>query len=546
MWTIKRKGSNGSLGGKAETKARRQMKISLVGIKKLDGLPKATKFKGKRPRKTAQLLPEDWDVYSKTYVCTHGPPYQARGKERGSTRRSEGLNDVAVVHKAGATVKGILQYIRERTGKQIRLKDVHNMIQTQRINNQGGKNDARWPVITFQTAKMKCLFRAFPEVGLMDSTHDTNANRYKPFGFVVHDVFGKGRYVHHALVESEHKVNLRRVIEIFKKNNAEWEKVKAVHEKSVLKEEKKELEALMSLLVYAKTAIEYDDARATLLEALSENAEHPLYNTFMDVVKGSFSIDELVATLTTLQEYADEQYIAEYHRVGGRPSGLDHDPELASLAMQIGSFAFILVSERHVLATGPNTGYAVQLLAPGKEIVMNKSTGTTHKVDTEDSLSKSLQVYLHGDVPAAVSPPDARAKQAWFRDCRTINEGDSDRWIAHSAVNDIGVGDVGGGGLLQVAFPPLRKEKAVSTTTKYIQVKAVADKVVDGMVLQSTPTFSVALQGLEAFYAALTSGDVVNFASRQTRVFPGLSQVASVGGTTLSQLSFVDQALDAA
>ncbi|KAE8951210.1 hypothetical protein PR001_g33823, partial [Phytophthora rubi] len=52
-----------------------------------------------------------------------------------------------------------------------------------------------------------------------------------------------GQYVHHALVESEHKVNLRCVIEIFKKNNPEWEKVrvfmtdKAMHEKTVLKEE---------------------------------------------------------------------------------------------------------------------------------------------------------------------------------------------------------------------------------------------------------------------------------------------------------------------
>jgi hypothetical protein len=46
-------------------------------------------------------------------------------------------------------------------------------------------------IVTFQTAKMKRLFKAFPEVVLVDSTHDTNANRYKLFSFVVHDVFGK-------------------------------------------------------------------------------------------------------------------------------------------------------------------------------------------------------------------------------------------------------------------------------------------------------------------------------------------------------------------
>jgi hypothetical protein len=46
-------------------------------------------------------------------------------------------------------------------------------------------------VIAFQSARMKRLFRAFPEVVLVDATHDTNANRYKLFSFAVHDVFGK-------------------------------------------------------------------------------------------------------------------------------------------------------------------------------------------------------------------------------------------------------------------------------------------------------------------------------------------------------------------
>lgn len=46
-------------------------------------------------------------------------------------------------------------------------------------------------VVTFKSARMKRLFRAFPEVMLVDATNDTNANRYKLFSFAVHDVFGK-------------------------------------------------------------------------------------------------------------------------------------------------------------------------------------------------------------------------------------------------------------------------------------------------------------------------------------------------------------------
>ncbi|KAE8956287.1 hypothetical protein PR001_g31783, partial [Phytophthora rubi] len=323
--------------------------------------------------------------------------------------------------------------------KKTKLKDVHNMIQRQRVKTQAGLNDAQRAlavldefcrqnggnpaeivvdsdtdvarIVTFQTAKMKRLFKAFPEVVLVDSTHDTNANRYKLFSFVVHDVFGKGQYVHHALVESEHKVNLRCVIEIFKKNNPEWEKIrvfmtdKAMHEKTVLKEEfpqarqllcqwhvvtwlkkqaarmassvKKQMKAMMGLLVYARSKMEYDEARSTMKELLGGDDTHPLYKTFLenwdnsqkewvsylrgnvphltnntnnrieskwgkikDVIKGTNSIDELVTTLITLQEYAEDQYIAEYHRVGSRPRGPDEDPELAALGMQISPFAF--------------------------------------------------------------------------------------------------------------------------------------------------------------------------------------------------------------
>ncbi|KAE9281796.1 hypothetical protein PF008_g27793 [Phytophthora fragariae] len=232
------------------------------------------KRQGKKQRKKEQFLSEEWGQYSKTLVCTHGQPYHSRGKGRrkhekvrgtecsdrvnarvkatlvnswvlrvkvsGShnhdlnehvwdeysgnrTMKDAGLQqDVEVLRKAGATAKGILQYLRERTGKKTKLKDVHNMIQRQRVKTQAGLNDAQRAlavldefcrqnggnsaeivvdfdtdvarIVTFQTAKMKRLFKAFPEVVLVDSTHDTNANRYKLFSFVVHDVFGKVCY----------------------------------------------------------------------------------------------------------------------------------------------------------------------------------------------------------------------------------------------------------------------------------------------------------------------------------------------------------------
>ncbi|KAE8879456.1 hypothetical protein PF003_g36418 [Phytophthora fragariae] len=131
------------------------------------------KRQGKKQRKKEQFLPEEWGQYSKTLVCTHGQPYHSRGKGRrkhekvrgtecsarvnarvkatlddswvlrvtvsGShnhdlnehvweeysgnrTVKDAGLQqDVEVLRKAGATAKGILQYLRERTGKCVLL-----------------------------------------------------------------------------------------------------------------------------------------------------------------------------------------------------------------------------------------------------------------------------------------------------------------------------------------------------------------------------------------------------------------------------------------
>ncbi|KAE8879969.1 hypothetical protein PF003_g35930 [Phytophthora fragariae] len=76
----------------------------------------------------------------------------------------------------------------------------------------------------------------------------------------------------------------------------------------------------------------------------------------------------------------------------------------------------------------------------------------------------------------------------------------------------------------------------------YIQSKALTEKIVDRLALQTTPTFSVAYKWLEDFYEALNNGQVVDFSLSNTASFPGLSQVASVGAATLSQTSFADPA----
>ncbi|KAE9182810.1 hypothetical protein PF005_g22336 [Phytophthora fragariae] len=121
--------------------------------------------------------------------------------------------------RAGAKPKGILAYLRAKTGKRTLLQDVHNMIQDAKKRFDPGSTDGDRAlkvldefcegtpgntaefvldsgsgvvrVVTFQSARMQRSFAAFPEVVLVDSTHDTKSNRYKLFSFAIHDVFGR-------------------------------------------------------------------------------------------------------------------------------------------------------------------------------------------------------------------------------------------------------------------------------------------------------------------------------------------------------------------
>ncbi|ETP15612.1 hypothetical protein F441_09646 [Phytophthora nicotianae CJ01A1] len=614
---------------------------------------KARKVAGKKTRKAVTLVPDEWVTYSKTLVCTHGQPYEPKGKgkrnhnnvrdtncparvnltvtasisgrwylranasgshnhavskhtyegytENRTVKDPQLKSDVAVLRKAGATAKGILQYLQERTGKKTNLKDVHNMVQRHNASVQAGLTDAQRAfavledftrqrngnaaqvlvdsetniarIATFQTARMKRLFKASPEIVFVDSTHNTNANRYKLFSFMVHDVFGKGQYVHHALVDSEEKDNLRRVVEIFKENNPEWGKIqlfmsdKAIHQKDLATRltpgVKEDAKSLMRDLVYAKSSAAYEESKATLLRLLGDNSSHKLYKTFVDnwdqskdewvtykrgdvphltnntnnriesqwgkiknVVEDSYSIDQLLSTLIALQVYAEEQYLAEYHRVGSRPTRESEDEELTKLAIHISPFAHELLSKEHYHATGTRADYTVQLDDGGMATVTSAVSGDTHEVNTRTSSCNCI--FTKTCLLPCRHVMFVRST-CNFETCVPPMRYFATRWIRHSPENDIDEGDVSTGGLKQKVLPSVPKGRALSSSNKYIEAKAITEKIVDRLALQSTPTFRVALTWLENFFEALNAGEVVDFSERGNPVFLRLSSTSSGG-----------------
>ncbi|KAL4140897.1 hypothetical protein PRNP1_014465 [Phytophthora ramorum] len=121
----------------------------------------------------------------------------------------------------------------------------------------------------------------------------------------------------------------------------------------------------------------------------------------------------------------------------------------------------------------------------------------------------------------------------------------STRWIVHAPQNNIDEGDVGVGGFYKSSCAAIRKDIVVGSTDKYIKTKALAEKIIDRMALQSTPTFRVALEWMQGFFDALQGGDVPRFVMEATtsNVLTVLSQESSMSSTGLTQISYVNPSL---
>ncbi|KAE9315544.1 hypothetical protein PR003_g18962, partial [Phytophthora rubi] len=221
--------------------------------------------------------------------------------------------------------------------KSMDLRDVHNLLAAGTRKNQGRKTDEERTVsllrefcetdgnaatlsvddssglvhaVCFQTARQKRLFTAFPEVILVDTTHDTNKNKYKLFSI-------QGQYVYHSLVESEMADNLSFCLKEFKESNPAWVNIRVVvtdkdfNEKDVLAdafpdarqllcqfhvidylrkqvgsrcgrgaEDKKNIIAALQLMMKAESATAYSAYREEMLRSLGNDKKDAFFEYF--------------------------------------------------------------------------------------------------------------------------------------------------------------------------------------------------------------------------------------------------------------------------
>ncbi|KAE9287528.1 hypothetical protein PR003_g26031 [Phytophthora rubi] len=355
---------------------------------------------------SAALVPDEWVFYAKTFVCTHAGKYKPRGegkRKRQQSRllgceaqinacvqvvddsvptfavrittarlehnhhlskhtflqyprnrmaiKSDLIETVDELRRAGAKKKSIMRYIQEKSGCVPNNQDVHNLVRKLKKQSDTAPTSAKrlrqWMIefsaepgnigrifvdkvqkktvatcITSQTEHMRELFDRFPEVLMIDATHGTNVSKYKVnathgtnvskyevlmidathgtnvskykvFSIMAHDVFGKGQFVQHAVLQNERRPMLMKALGEFKRNNPAWTRIKCIlidkdfteisvlklmfpdailllcqfHVIKYLREEitradygfnawqKQQLQSIASLLVYAKTLL---------------------------------------------------------------------------------------------------------------------------------------------------------------------------------------------------------------------------------------------------------------------------------------------------
>ncbi|KAF4146456.1 hypothetical protein GN958_ATG04357, partial [Phytophthora infestans] len=190
-----------------------------------------------------------------------------------------------------------------------------------------------------------------------------------------------------------------------------------------------------------------------------------------------------------------------FNRVAVRPSGLNEDPELAALALQISDFAPRLASEEHTLATGLGADYTVNMENASTAVVSSGMSSSTYEVDTQRSQCNC--VFMQKGLLPCRHVMFVRSR------CKYETVLPPMRLIFTTPVNNIAEGEVSPGGLRQVSCAPLPKEKALSRTSRYTESKALSEINVDRMALQSTPTYRVAIPWMEEFYEALKNGTVL-------------------------------------
>ena len=154
--------------------------------------------------------------------------------------------EIEGVLKLGANKKLVKQQIQKKFGKVTTLKDIQNIRDRVKRNEQHGCKDAQivldklsealsgdpqasggvvvdhednLSILYYRSGLMSELFNKFPEIVLVDGTYNVNKAGMPLYSFMVEDGFGGGRVAFYAAILEESAEVLETVVQAFKEAN---------------------------------------------------------------------------------------------------------------------------------------------------------------------------------------------------------------------------------------------------------------------------------------------------------------------------------------
>ncbi|OWY95994.1 hypothetical protein PHMEG_00033855, partial [Phytophthora megakarya] len=403
---------------------------------------------------------------------------------------------------------------------------------------------------------MKRLFRAFPEVVLVYTTHGTNVNQYKLFSFAVTDFFGKGQYIQHALVKAETKDNLRLTIESFKSYNPTWSKIrvfitdKAFHEKAVLLEmfpkarqllclfhvvtwlerqagrlssgsqaHKEMLKAAITAIVYSNSETEYEQGKAYLLQLLGGHTDHELYQSFLnnwDANRREWVLFER-GNVPHLRNHTNNRLESKWGKVKQVINKDDFIDDLISTLIFLQEVAEDkYLREYHRVGSCGVSHENPELAA----LAMNLSPFAFERVEEEFKYATGGRADYVVNIENGVVILESRRtglKHTVNRKnlCETVLPPYNtipERWMRGCSLNDIAVGHVGAGDVTHHTIQRSDRVKTLQEGDKYSKAKTKMEHIISLLYVQSTPTFRAAMGFLDGFARVLHEGKFADFA----------------------------------
>ncbi|KAJ0393147.1 hypothetical protein ATCC90586_010410 [Pythium insidiosum] len=244
---------------------------------------------------------------------------------------------------------------------------------------------------------MREMFELFPEVVLVDTTHNVNSAHYKLLSFMVHDAFGNGQYVQHGLIEDEKGSTLRTVCAQFKKTNSAIQFIRGI-----LRDNDK-----------IQRWFEYFDANWTSIKEkwcsvyrcdlphLGNNTNNRLESSWgklKDLVNKFNGVDECLVSILFWQRTKDLAWRRRITRVG-RESVAGADAQIKALAPIVSRYTLKLIRDQYEFSIANTTEYNTYSLAaitciqykPRVEESHDEEWSEPTDLDVPDEFSVSLK-----------------------------------------------------------------------------------------------------------------------------------------------------------